>query len=129
MSTPGELINRYLELRDMIAYMEDSHKATIKPYKEALETIENALLAQMHEQDVVQIKSDAGTAFQNKWMSVKTVDKMALMNFVKNFDQFDLLTAAVSKEALKEFLERSDNVPPPGVDVSFGIKVQIRKAS
>ena len=92
MSTPnpGELIGRYRALRDKKNALNDAHKASIKPYDEALEIIENTLLAQMIEQGVNSFKAETGTAFQKTVMSVSTADKSALMSFVEENGRFDV---------------------------------------
>lgn len=129
MPTSGELIAKYIEIRDTVALLEAGHKDKLKPYKAAMEAIENALLAEMQEDNITQIKCEFGTAFQKKWMATKTVDKELLMAYVRDFNRFDLLTAAVSKEAVREHLEKTNDVPPPGVDVTFGIEIQVRRPS
>lgn len=127
--TPGALIERYRALRDKKAALKKELEAAIKPYDDALEMIENVLLSQMNEQNVNSFKADTGTAFKKIEMSVRTADKDVLMDFVKENDCFDMLTAAISKDALKEYLEANEDKPPPGVDVTFKTIVQVRKPS
>jgi hypothetical protein len=125
----GDLIQKYVELRDHLGTMEDAHKKATKPYKEAMETIEGALLAAMNQAGLASLKGDFGTAFKKTSMSVKTVDKEVLMDYVRQSDNFGMLTAAVSKDAVKAYLEENNDTPPPGVDVTFHTEVQVRRAS
>ena len=127
--TPADLISKYVELRDTKEAIEKEHKEQIKPYKEALQTIENMLLAEMQGGNITQIKCAGGTAFQKQWMSVKTVDRDALFRYVIGAERWELLTSAVSKDVVKEIIDESGGQPPPGVDVEFGIEVQVRRAS
>jgi hypothetical protein len=127
--TSGELIAKFVELRDQLKLMDEEYSKIAKPYKEGLSAIENALLAEMQASDITQIKCEFGTAFQKQWMSVKTVDREALFRYVIGGEKWELLTAAVSKEVVKEIIEESGGTPPPGVDVQFGIEVQVRRPS
>lgn len=126
--TPRDLIAKYVELRDAKDALKERHKQELAPYEKGLEALGNALLADMQAGDVTSIKCDAGTAFQKQWMNVKTVDRDALFRHVIGTERWDLLTAAVSKDVVKEIIEES-GAPPPGVDVTTGIEVQVRRGS
>lgn len=127
--TPDDLIAKYIELRDYSAVLEKKHEAELAPYKEALNDIESALAIYLNHAGVNSMKGEHGTAFKKPTMTVKTVDREALFKYVITTGQFNYLTSAVSKDAVTAHLEAYDNVPPPGIDVTFFNKVQVRKPS
>jgi len=127
--TPDELIALYIKLRDFKAGLIKEQKAALAPYDEAMTAIENALMEALNAAGVSSMKGEHGTAFKKQSMSVKTVDRDALFEYVLNTGKFNYLTAAVSKEAVVEHLEAHNNVPPPGVDVTLFTEVQVRKPS
>lgn len=127
--TSGEMIARYISLRDMVGAMEEAHKTRTKPYKDGMKLVENMLLQEMLAHDLNQLKSESGTAFKKTTMTVHTADKGALMAYVEEHGAFNLLTSAVSKDELKTYLEEHEDVPPPGVDVKFITEVQVRRPS
>lgn len=128
--TPGALIAHYIKLRDRRSAMAEEFKQADKPYKDAMSSIENALLAEMNKLGVDNLKNkEFGTAFKKKSMFVRTIDKDDLMKYVVQSQDFDMLTAAVSKEAVKKYLEEHGDECPPGVSVTFETEVQIRKPS
>lgn len=125
--TPAEIIKQYVALRDYKEELVKQQKAALKPYNDALDTLENALLEQLNADAAQSIKTEFGTAFKKTSMTVKTVDKDALFDFVRSTENFSMLTAAVSKEALKEYMEENEDRRPPGVDVTFFTEVQVRR--
>ena len=124
------IISKYIELRDTKKAISERHKSELEPYDEALDALENELLRRMQEVGVDSFKSkEFGTAFKNSVISATCADREAFFRFVIGGEKWSLLTSAVSKEALKDFLEENDNVPPPGIDVRRVTKVQIRRPS
>lgn len=127
MYSIDDLIEKYLELRNGKAVMEKRFELELSPIKSAMETIENELMSRLLASGVESMRGEHGTVFKKTSMSVHTSDRQALFDFIKQTDNYQFLTAAVSKEALAEYLEGNDNVPPPGVDVSLISKVHIRR--
>lgn len=134
VATPGALIDKYLEIRDFVKTREDAHKVELKPYEEALQTIENAVHGMLIEAKLDNFKAPGGTAYRQAYIATKTVDRTALFQFcLDEFEKtasmgaFDILTNAVSKEFVKTYLDENKKAPP-GVDVTQGYRVNFRKA-
>lgn len=124
--TPAELIEQYVKLRATKASIVAEHEAALKPYSEALETIELALLDWLNVNGLDNFKSPHGTAFKKNNIGVKLVDREALIDFVKETDDFGIFTNNLTKEYVKEYLEKNSR-PPPGVEVSPFTVVNVRK--
>lgn len=127
----GQLIEQYIKLRDYIAVLNAEQEAKIAPYKTAMTTIENALLAEMNDlgPDTQNIKvKGIGTAFKKKWTSATMGDRPTCMAFVA--DDFDkrneMLTNAITKKWVEEWIE-TNGAPPPGVNFSQGVQINIRR--
>lgn len=126
--TTQDLIKKYVELRDTVEVKKDAHKKELKPYAEAMTAIEGALMLEMQRIEADSIKTSEGTAFKKRTMTVKTADKGALFDWVLERPdvRMEMLTAAVSKDVLKTYLEES-GLNPPGVDVAWIVEVQVRR--
>lgn len=129
--TPGDLVQRYLELR---AYVEARTKAfedELAPYKQGMETIEGAVHKYLDDNNLDNIKCETGTAFKKSGTRVRVVDRNAFNEFVgqqPDFSGLAYFTNAVSKEMIVEYVKQHET-PPPGVDYTRYIEVQFRKGS
>lgn len=128
MPTPGELIAKYIEVRDYVKKRQDAFDAELKPYTEGLTAIEGQLFIELENSGLENLKSESGTAYKVRTMHAKVADKDTLMTFVAEHGHFELLTAAVAKDAIKDFMEEHQNNPPPGVDVTYTTRINIRRS-
>lgn len=124
--TPGDMISQYNKIRQTRLIMEAEHKAAISPYKEAEEAIENALLEYLNENGLQNLNCPDGTAYKTTQTFTKLTDRAALLQHCQETGNFDYFTNSLSKETVKEFLA-SHKSPPPGVEVTEQIVVNIRK--
>lgn len=127
--TDADLIRKYVELRDRKKQLEEKQKEELAPFNDAMDTLETALMERMNAAGQESIKTEHGTAYKAKAMKTKTADREALMGYVREHDAFHLLTAAVSKEAVQDYMDSSGGFPPPGVDVTFITTVNFRRPS
>ena len=125
--TPEQCIERYMALRAAKDAFEKETKAKLHAYSDAMEAIENHLLAVMNERKEVQIKTVHGTAFQSPQTFAKLVDRAALIDYVKRTGDFNLFTNAVAKAEVVAYAE-AHNAPPPGVEITRVTKVNVRRA-
>jgi hypothetical protein len=125
--TPGELISRYNALRKTRLIIEAEQKAALAPYKEAEESIELELLAQLNAAGVDNFKSPDGTAYKTTHTNTKLVDRRALIEHCKSSGNFDYFTNSLAKEEVKGYVEKFKR-PPPGVEVNEFIVVNVRKS-
>jgi len=135
--TDLQLIESYIARRNHIAELTKAFQAQVKPFQEQMDTIENEMLRRLNERGAEHSSTDAGTAYKEQVMSVKCTDKDAMLKFA--FDNFasygkDLLSANVSKETLRLYIDKTkspehpDGLVPPGLNVSFLTTVKFRKA-
>ena len=124
-----ELIGRYIELRDQIADMKKEYEAKVKPLNEFMQVIAAKMLGDMNESGQKSLKTDRGTAFIKESTFVGVSDWEAALNYIRENEAYDLLTKAVNKTAVKEYLEEHEDIPPPGVNITLKNEVQFRKPS
>ena len=122
------VIAKYLEIRDQVSQIEGAAKAQTDSLKAQLVTIERWLHQKMQEVGTDQFKAKGvGTAFVKESDFCSVADWNAVLDFVKEHDAWHLLTKGVSKTAVKEFIDSSDGIPPPGVNYGMKQEVQIRR--
>jgi hypothetical protein len=122
-----QIISKYIEIRDFKKREADAFAERMKPYDQALQTLAGAaaLLAKQTGQSA--LKANSGTAFPTTQLRVKNADREKFLDWVFQNNAREFLTAHVSKEAVKQYLEDSD-VPPPGIEIETSIEWQFRKA-
>jgi len=137
MPTVAEVAQKYIAMRDYIKIENDKHDARMKPYADAMQAMEGWALAHLLENNEQSIKTEFGTVFKKEWTQARLADKEAYVEWICSADDGGVLiqrimtffTAAVSKEAVKDFMEANRGALPPGVDFTRGWAAQFRKAS
>lgn len=125
------LIERYNALKGHVATQKEAFDNYLKPYMEGMESIENELLKRLNDRGADNTKTDAGTAYKSTLLNVKIVSREKFLDYVlENWDVIgnDMLMANAQKDAVKQFLENSNGVPPPGLECSWFTRINIRKS-
>lgn len=123
----GELIKRYIEMRDYIEKRTAAFDAELAPYKKGMQAIEGAVHQQILDLGGESIKTENGTAYLSETLSVKVASREEFMRFVFEDQREEFLTAAVSKEAVKEWIDKYE-APPPGINITKIIKTNFRRS-
>ena len=131
MPTTADVIERYIQTRDFIAKKTAEFEEYLAPYQGSMATMEAWMAEQLNalgvEGEKCAIRTEKGTAFRQTNTNVKVEDRELFMDFVFDGRREGFLTSAVSKDAVKEYLEMHNHVPPPGVAVAFHHKTMFRK--
>lgn len=117
MPNIDELTEQYQKVKARIETDEARHKEELRRFVEAKMKLEGMLADALDEIGVENVKTKHGTVYFTRPESMKVVDKEAFYEWVFAENAFDVLTAAVSKDAVRE-----RGVIPPGVE-----SVKIRK--
>lgn len=130
MITPADLIQKYISVRDHIAAENKRYSEYIAPYNKEMDDIGNQLLAMLNEQKCENFKTEFGTAYKSTLMNAKVADRDKFIDFA--FDNWDaigneLLIVSAQKDAIRQHMEGNNGQPPPGVEVGFFTRVNIRK--
>ena len=123
----ADLIGRYIKLRNFIDAESKAFKEKMKPYDDAMTTIENHMTAELIKQSgndgKASIATPQGTCFRKLTTSVKMADREQFMDFVFDGRREGFLTNHVSKDAVTEYLEQFKSIPP-GIDIATFYTVQ-----
>jgi hypothetical protein len=127
MTDINAVVEHYITLRDHKSKLDAEHKARVAELDAQMKNAEAFLLNHLNESGLDRVGVGAGTVF----VQVKTMpsikDKGALIDFIKQTGNVELLQARVSSTAVKEYMEHNDNQLPPGVDVTTSREVTVRR--
>jgi hypothetical protein len=124
--TPGEMIQRYLQLRQFIQGKEADHKEIMAPLLELRAQLEGALLTYLNDNQIDSTRSDLGTAFKQTASSVTVRDWQTTLSYIRDHQLWDMLEARVSKSAVLDMLDEKKELLP-GVDVSQVSVLRVRQ--
>lgn len=125
--TPGELIAKYIQLRDKKKELEDAHKERMAPFNSTMMKIEGLLQKHLADNDLDNLKCEAGTVYTAVRTTAKVDDWDNFLAFVQSTDSWHFLERRASKQAVEEYLE-SEQELPPGVSVKRDATVNIRRS-
>jgi hypothetical protein len=124
--TVDEVVAAYIKLRAKKDAMEAETKAEVKKIVEKMDKFEAWIKEQADTQGVTSFKTKHGTAFlkTTDYANVESWD--AALGFILENNAYDLLNKAVSKVAVRGYIDANKAVPP-GVNYGTKIEVEVRK--
>jgi hypothetical protein len=127
MTDINAVVEHYITLRDHKAKLDAEHKARVAEIDAQMKNAEGFLLNHLNESGLDRVGVGAGTVF----VQVKTMpslkDKGALIDFIKQTGNVELLQARVSSTAVKEYMDRNNQMLPPGVEITTARGITIRR--
>lgn len=130
--TAEQLIAEALRIDDHIKAQSKAFTDYLAPFKQQREEIENKLLALLNSQNSESIKADSGTAYISTILTPKINNRDNYLDWInENWDDFGnemLQLSAPQKEALKQYMEENNNALPPGVEISYFRRLNIRRS-
>jgi len=121
-----EATKLYLSLRDEKERIEKEAKLAIRPILDKMGKIEEWFLIRGEQEGVDNWKTPFGTPYFSQATNVSVADWDEVLDYVKNNDAYEILTHGVNKSAVREFLEKNDELPP-GVNYTSVRKLYVRK--
>jgi hypothetical protein len=126
MVTFDQLVAAYQERKARVEALEEEAKRKVGPIKEEMKKLEAAMQLLLQSQGLKSAPTASGTCYLSKWTSVKVECWDELLPWIKENDRWDVLPRAVNKTAVMEDI--SEGSTPPGVRVTQGIKVNVRRS-
>ena len=127
MMKDSVVLAKYMQLRTDKERIEADTKSQLEPIINNMQLIEKYLKQVMDERGITQIKSDKyGTAFLSTTDYANVENWDALLNFITTNSHYEMLQKAVTKTAVREYIE-SYKAVPLGVNYGTKIDVSIRK--
>jgi hypothetical protein len=120
-------IEKYIRLRDLIKHKDDAHKEAMKPYREALETLNGVMLKHLETIGGDSVKSAAGTVYKTTKTTASLEDPDAFMRHVIGSEAWELLDRKANSVACRAFADEN-GVLPPGVKMTQVVQVGVRRS-
>lgn len=127
MADIGNLVQKYIVLRDKKDSIRNSVKEKLEKIEQVLTVVEAALLAEFQAQGVNSMSTPNGTAYQTTRTSCKVGDWDAVLDFIKTNDAYEFLDKRVNKTAVAEYREANNDLPP-GVSWVEDLTIQVRRS-
>ena len=132
MTTPtiGDMIAHHQLLKAYVEQEKVKFSEAIKPYTNAIETIEATVQAELTRQGLKNFKSDDGTAYLSTTLSVKVDNRDKFLQFVTQ-GHWEFLDARALKAPVQEWIEQNPAAAPSeiGLITQPVITCNIRKSS
>jgi hypothetical protein len=125
-----ELVSDYLEIRKMRESLKATYESQDEEFKNAMDSIKEALLAICNENNQSGFKTTSGTVTRQVKERYFCTDWDNFRRFVESEGSIDLLERRIHQRNFKEFMsERSGDGLPPGVNALREFDIVVRKAS
>lgn len=118
-----DLTARYIALRDAVKALEEDTKQKVAVYKAGMAKIENLMAAWLQVFGLESAPTPSGTAYFTTKTGASMGDREAFNRWVlaDPEERLAFFTNAVSKDAVKQFMEAAanelgDGPPPPGIN-------------
>lgn len=120
-------VAEYLRVREMKAKLAEEQKRAMKEVQDQLDKMDAWLLGRMQEMGVESFKAGGATVFFAKEMRAGIGDKGALMDYIRQTGEVEILQSRVSSTVLREWMDSHGGNTPPGVTASFERVIRVRK--
>ena len=104
------------KLRGGVKTMEQKHKAAISPLKDALERVENNIMALAAEQGTTGFTTPFGRVSVVTSNNFRVVNRAAVDKFIMDNDRADLLQGRVVKSVVEDVVGQRFGQPIPGIE-------------
>ena len=125
MATLETAIAKYLEFRKMKKEMEERHKLELASIKTNMEKLEGYFQAALNKSTAKSIKTELGTIYESKRVTVAVRDWTETLPFIREHDLWEMLPRSVNKTAVESYLEAQGELPP-GLSMTVDRTVNVR---
>jgi len=121
------LVERYIMLRDKKAEIVNAAKEKAAKLDDLIKKLEGALLLTFQQTGAESVRTAAGTAYKTTKASATVADWDAVLGFIKDNEMWNMLERRVSKEAVVQFREANNDLPP-GVNWREEVTINVRRS-
>lgn len=121
------LVGAYKVVEAKIDAMEALHKTELAPLKMTLQSLNGAIAIKMDANGLENVRTEFGTAYFAITEQMRVTNREDFFNWVIANAAKDVLTSAVSKDAVRERQARGEDVP--GLEIVPTRKLHVRKPS
>ena len=122
------LLKAYMAMREKKSEIKREYEEVEGALKHKMSLIEASLLKMLNTagSDALKVKG-VGQAYLGKRVTVKANDWNALLDFIIETKQVDLLQKRIASRVVQEYAETNDGELPPGVDMATERVVNVRR--
>lgn len=121
------LVDKYIKLRDAKAKAVKQFKEKMASVDVVLTRMEGTLLKQLNELGIESARAKSGTAYKSTRVSATVADWDQTLDFIKENGAWQMLERRVSKDAVQQYREVHDDLPP-GVNWREEVVVNVRRS-
>jgi len=121
------LVDKYIKLRDAKAKATRQFKDKMAGVDAVLTRMEGTLLQKLNELGIESARAVSGTAYKSTRVSATVADWDQTLEFIKENGEWQMLERRVSKDAVQQYREVHDDLPP-GVNWREEIVVNVRRS-
>lgn len=120
-------IKQFVFLRDYVREQDEAHKEKLRQVKEDIETLKGKMLDFLKKTGGQNFSSSEGLFYKTTRWSAKIANQEEFMRHVIGTESWDLLDKKANAAAAREFAEANDGKPPPGVELSSEVDVNVNR--
>ena len=126
MATLAKKVEQFIKLRDHKTTAKKEFDKSMERINQAIDKLEGEILGSLQEQGLKNIKTDAGTAYQNTMSSASVNDREAFEEWAEKTGNRGAMDIRANKKAIRELLDEGVNVP--GVKYSERVTIGVRRS-
>ena len=120
-----DVVAKYLALREKKAALKRAYETDVASIDAVLKHTEKFFLAQMREQGLTSLPTEAGVPYQQHRTASPVEDWPSALNWIIKNERWDMLVKNVSKDAVEAYRNENEDLPP-GIGWRDEIVVNVR---
>ena len=126
MATLAKKVEQFIKLRDHKTTAKKEFDKSMERINQAIDKLEGEILAALQEHGLKNVKTDAGTAYQNTMSSASVKDREAFEEWAEKTGNRGAMDIRANKKAIRELLD--EGVEVPGVTYSERVTIGVRRS-
>jgi hypothetical protein len=122
-----KLAKVYRKMAAEVQQLTREYETQVEAIKAQQEVVKIALKDQMLKLGVKSVRTDQGTVVLSTTTNYNTQDWDSFKEFMKQYDELDLVQQRISQLNMKRFLEENPGVVPPGLNSMTEYGISVRK--
>jgi len=122
-----KLAKVYRKMATKIQQLTREYETQVEAIKAQQDVVKIALKDQMLKLGVKSVRTDQGTVVLSTVTNYNTQDWDSFKEFMKQYDELDLVQQRISQLNMKRFLEENPGVVPPGLNSMTEYGISVRK--
>ena len=122
-----KLTRVFVKMRDAKAELASEFKKREQELNEKMDAIKSAMLEYCKEHNVESVRTEAGLIYRTTKTRYWTSDWESMHGFIVEHNLPHLLEKRLNQSAVKELLEESPDLVPPGLNADSEYSITVRK--